>query len=267
MTRPITVVWKVTRTQIRNATRSRWIVVYTAFFLLLTEGLLRFSDGEAKAVLSLATVALMVVPLATLVLSTIYVYAQREFAELLLAQPVKRRSLFRGLYLGLALPMAGGFLVGVGLPFAVRAGAEPEQRAAVVTLLGVGVLLTFVFTAIAFSIALRFDDRLRGFGVALGLWLLVAVLFDGIVLMAIALFADYPIERPLLALSFANPIDLARVLLLLRLDIAALMGYTGAVFQRFFGGALGSALAATALLAWAIVPFTLGARQFSRKDF
>lgn len=261
------VVWKLTRNQMRNAARSRWIIVYTMFFLLLTEGLLRFSDGEVKAVLSLATAALMVIPLATLVLSTIYVYAEREFTELLLAQPVKRRSLFAGLYLGLSVPMASGFLIGVLIPFGVRGGGDPGQYGAVATLLGTGVLLTFVFTAIAFCIALRYDDRLRGLGIALGLWLLVAVLFDGIVLTAIAMFADYPIERPLLALSFANPVDLARVLLLLRLDVAALMGYTGAVFQRFFGGALGSALAATALVAWAVVPLAVGARQFTRKDF
>ena len=44
------------------------------------------------------------------------------------------------------------------------------------------------------------------------------------------LFADYPIERPMLGLMLANPVDLARVVLLLRFDVSALMGYTGAVF-------------------------------------
>jgi Cu-processing system permease protein len=129
------------------------------------------------------------------------------------------------------------------------------------------VLLTAICTALAFCIALRSEDRLRGLGIALGLWLLLAVVYDGVVLVAVALFSDYPIERPLLGLTLANPIDLARVLMLLRLDVAALMGYTGAVFERFFGGSGGMALAAAALAFWLIAPLAVAARQFHRKDF
>ncbi len=92
-------------------------------------------------------------------------------------------------------------------------------------------------------------------------------MYDGVVLTAVALFSDYPIERPLLALMFANPIDLGRVLLLLQLDAAALMGYTGAVFERFIGASHGSVLAAGMLCLWVVAPFAFGARQFRRKDF
>jgi Cu-processing system permease protein len=108
---------------------------------------------------------------------------------------------------------------------------------------------------------------LRGLGIALGVWLLVGLLYDGLVLVAVAVFADYPLERPILALTFANPVDLARVLLLLKLDVAALMGYTGAVFQRVFSGPLGPSLAAGMLGLWIAVPLAVGARQFRRKDF
>jgi Cu-processing system permease protein len=253
--------------QARDTLRSRWIAVYTAFFLLLTEGLLRFSGGDAKAVLSLATISLMVIPLATLVLSTISVYNAREFTELLLAQPVRRSALYAGLYLGLALPTVGGFLVGVGLPFAMRMGSDSSQLGAVVVLLLVGAAFTFAFTAIGFCIALRAEDRLRGVAFALGAWLLVSVLYDGLVLIAVALFSDHPIERPLLALMFANPVDLGRVLLLMRLDTSALLGYTGAVFERFFAGGRGIALASVALSLWIAGPIAIGARQFRRKDF
>ena len=93
------------------------------------------------------------------------------------------------------------------------------------------------------------------------------VVYDGIVLTAVALFSDYPIERPLLGLMFANPVDLGRVLLLLRLDASALMGYTGAVFERFFAGTRGVLLASVALTSWALVPVVAGARMFRRKDF
>ena len=251
----------------RDVLRSRWILVYTSFFLLLSEGLLRFSGDETKAVLSLATASLMIIPLATLVLATIYVYAAREFTELLLAQPIRRSSLFAGLYAGLALPAAAGFLAGVAVPFILRGGADPALRGAFATLLLVGTALTLAFTAIAFCVALRTEDRLRGVGVALGVWLLVAVAYDGIVLTVVMLLSDYPLERPMLALMFANPVDLGRVLLLTHLDASALLGYTGAVFERFFTRASGAWLAAGMLLLWIAAPVAVGARWFKRKDF
>jgi Cu-processing system permease protein len=71
----------------------------------------------------------------------------------------------------------------------------------------------------------------------------------------------------MLVLTLLNPVDLARTLLLLSFDLTALMGYTGAVFERFFGSALGIASAAGALLLWTAIPALLGLRSFTRKDF
>jgi Cu-processing system permease protein len=247
----------------RDAVRSRWLAIYAAFFLAATEGMLRYSGGSDRALVSLLSIALFVVPLVTLVLGIVYLYGAREFTELLLAQPVRRSDLFAGLYLGLTIPSAGAFLLGVGIPFLVHG----VPSAALVWLLGVGAALTGVFTAMAFFVATRAEDRLRGLGVGIGLWLAFGLLYDGFILAVVAFLADYPLERPLLALTFANPIDLARVVLLMQLDVSALMGYTGAVFQRFFSGGFGTAVACGALLCWIILPTALGARAFARKDF
>jgi Cu-processing system permease protein len=265
--RPGNVAAKVVKYELSDVVRSRWLLAYGLFFLLAADALLRFSGSSAKALLSLMNVVLFVIPLVTVVFGTVYLYNAREFTELLLAQPVSRRQLFAGLYLGLTVPLSLGFLAGVGLPFAVHGLDDPAHRGTLAALLVAGVALTFVFTAIAFLIAVRAEDRLKGLGMAIGLWLLFAVAYDGLVLVAAAVFADYPIERPMLVLMLANPVDLARVLLLLQFDVSALMGYTGAVFQRFFDGAAGVAVAAAALALWVAAPLLLGARAFRRKDF
>jgi Cu-processing system permease protein len=258
---------RVTGYQLRDVLRSRTLLAYGAFFLLVTEALLRFSGGDARALLSLMSVVLWVVPLVTLIYGTVYLYNAREFTELLLAQPVGRGQLFAGLYLGLTLPLALGVVVGVGAPFVMTGVEEPAQRAALATLLAVAAALTAVFTAIAFCIALRFEDRLKGLGAAIAVWLAASVLYDGLVLLVVSAFADYPLERAVLGLTLANPLDLARVALMLRFDVSALMGYTGAVFQRFFGGAVGTSVVASALAIWIAAPVAAGVRLFRRKDF
>lgn len=258
---------KVAGYELSDVARSRWLLAYLLFFLVTTESLLRFGGGGGRALLSLASVVLFVIPLVGLVFGTTYLYDAREFTELLLAQPVGRGGLFAGLFAGLALPLAGAFAIGVGLPFAWHGFGAPGEAATLAVLVGTGTALTVAFVALAFLIALHSDDKVRGLGLAIGVWLVMSLLYDGVVLLGVAIFADFPIERPLLGLMFANPIDLARVLLLLRLDAGAVQGYTGAVFARFFGSALGTAVAAATLVLWAAIPAVLALRTFRRRDF
>lgn len=257
---------KIASYGVRNLVRSRWLIAYAGFFFAATFALLRFSDDDTKALLSLVNVVLLVVPLANVVFGTMYLYASREFVELLLAQPIRRGQLFAGLYLGLAVPVALAAVAGIGIPLVLRGVAHGT--------LGVGLFLAViaaalsaVFTAIAGVIAYSIEDRVRGLAVAIGVWLALALVYDALVLMAAVQFADYPLERPLLAAMFANPIDLARLLLLTRFDVAALLGYTGAVFQQFLGGTVGLLVAAGGVSLWIVAPALLGARLFQRKDF
>ena len=252
--------------ELRNLFRSRWVVIYTLLYLLLTDALFRFGGSGDRVLLSLTNVVLLLIPLVSIVFGTMHLYHSREFIELLLAQPVARGALFAGLYGGLALPLAAGFAVGVGIPFALHGGlASDPGRLAVLVL--VGVLLTLVFTAAAFLISLWFQDRAAGLGAAIVLWLATAVLYDGLLLLGIAVLGDWPLERPVLIATLLNPVDLGRVLLILRFDLSALSGYTGAVFARFFGSGLGSGVAIGVLLLWATLPLALGAWRFRQKDF
>jgi Cu-processing system permease protein len=254
---------QILRYQLRDAARSRWVLAYGVLFLLLTEGLFRFGGGGERVIVSLLNAVLLLVPLVGLLFGALHFYHSREFMELMLAQPLERHVLYGGLYGGLALPLILALALGVGLPFAWHG----EGGTALLVLLGVGVALTLVFSGVAFLVALAFEDRGKGMGAALLLWLGAAIVWDGVVLLVLVLFADYPLEQPMLVLTFLNPIDLGRVVLLLQLDIAALMGYTGAVFRRFFGSGLGIAIAALALLAWTGAPLWLGFRRFKEKDF
>jgi Cu-processing system permease protein len=79
-------------------------------------------------------------------------------------------------------------------------------------------------------------------------------------------FADYPLETPMIALAMMNPIDLARIFLLLQVDMSAMLGFTGALFQKFFGSISGMLISAFVLLLWMMIPLYLSVRQFNKRD-
>lgn len=258
---------RVLRYQSRDVLRAKTVLGWGLFFVVLGDVLLRFGGTDAKALLSLTNAVLFLVPLVSLVFGTMYLYGAREFNELLLAQPVRRQHLFAGLFLGIAVPLAGATAAGIAIPFLVHGVSDASHTSLVVWLAGTAALLTFAFLAIAFWIALRVDDRARGLALALLAWLFMAVVYDALVMGAVAAFAAYPLERPVIALMLLNPVDLARVLLLIQLDVSAMMGYTGAVFQRVFGSSFGIILATAALAAWCALPLWRARSRFIRRDF
>jgi Cu-processing system permease protein len=212
-------------------------------------------------------VILILVPLIATMFAVMYYYNSREFTELLLAQPIRRRDIFLGQYFGVAASLTMSLLVGVGVPFLIYGVMVSSEIFNFLTLLLVGVFLSFIFSAIAFFIGLKNENRIKGFGLTIIVWLFFAVIYDGIFLLALALFSDYPLESFAMGASMFNPIDLSRILILLKLDISALMGYTGAVFQKFLGTPIGLMAAFGILSIWLLLP-TWGIKSVSlKKDF
>jgi Cu-processing system permease protein len=237
------------------------------FYLLTALSLLFLSNDLSRVIVSLMNIIIVLTPLIGMMLGTMYYYNTRDFAELLLAQPIQRKSVFLGQYLGLSLSMTLSFLVGLGIPFIAYGVLISAQIWNFSMLLLVGVLLTMVFTALAFLVASRFENKIKGFGVAIVMWLFLAVIYDGLFLLSMIVFEAYPLENVALGITLFNPIDLSRILIMLKLDISALLGYTGAVFNKFFGTSLGMMVSLGALVLWVWVPLGLFLRVVKHKDF
>ena len=253
--------------QWKDLLRGRWIIGYGMVFLLFTDVLIRFGGGGPRALLSISNIMLLFIPLVSMIYGVLFLYQSREFTELLLAQPTDRKTLFWGLFGGLAVPLSLAFTGGVGLPL-LYLGVLFSNGSEALMLLVLGIALTLLFTGLGFMLGLRFfDDRIRGFGFALISWLFLAVLYDGIIMAVVFLLGDYPLEKPILILSMLNPIDLARIIILLKFDISALMGYTGAVFSRFFSGAVGISISASVIMLWIGAPLWHSVNLFNKKDF
>ncbi|GIV33367.1 MAG: hypothetical protein KatS3mg031_0902 [Chitinophagales bacterium] len=258
---------KLLRYSFFDMLRSKWIIIYTLFFLVTGFVLLYFNDDFSRAIVSLMNIILIFIPLISCMLGTIQFYNSREFAELLLAQPIQRQQVFLGGYLGVAFSLSLAFLFGLGLPFLIYGITRSPDMTSFLIMMSVGVLLTFIFSALAYWISLLIADRTKGFGMVIVLWLYMAVLYDGIFLMALVALQEYPMEKAAIALTILNPIDLSRVLIMLNLDVAALLGYTGAVFKKFFGERQGMLITALAMMVWAVVPVLGIVRTTGKKDF
>ena len=247
--------------------RSRWSYIYFLFYLLLGVVLLFLNNDLSKAVITLMNVIIILVPLIGTIFGVMYYYNSKEFTELLLAQPIKRSYIFLGQYLGVAFSLSMSLILGLGLPFIFYGIFKSAAIWDFALLLITGGFLTFIFTALAFNIALANENKIKGFGYAILLWLFLAVIYDGIFLMFLVMFDDYPLDKFSLIASMFNPIDLSRILILLKLDISALLGYTGAVFQKFFGTSQGLIISIFVLSLWVIISAYNIFRISRKKDF
>ena len=252
---------KIIKYVITDILRNRIVLVYTLFLLAASFSVFALEDNSSKGLLSLLNIILIVVPLVSIIFSTIYIYNSAEFIELLVSQPLKRKSIWLSLFGGLAASLSIAFFIGAGVPVLIY-----QPNIIGFTMIAVGILLSIIFVAIALLATVQTRDKAKGIGAAIMLWLYFSLLFDGFVLFLLFQFADYPMEKPMIAVSALNPIDLSRILILLQLDVSAMMGYTGAVFKDFFGTYTGILFSLLVLLVWIVLPVWYSTRKFNTKD-
>jgi len=241
--------------------KSKIVLAYTFILAILSWSSFALEDNSAKGLLTILNVILFTVPLVSILFATIYLYNSSEFIELLLSQPIKRKKIWISLFLGLSFSMIAAFFVGAGIPLLINS----PDNVGIMMLLN-GTLITIIFTALAFLSSILTRDKAKGIGIAIMTWLFFALIFDGLVLFLLFQLQDYPIENAMVGITALSPIDLARIQILLHLDVSAMMGYTGAIFKDFFGTSTGLIVSFLLLSLWAIIPFIISLKKFNKKD-
>ena len=253
--------FKLSRYVLYDILRNRIVIAYAVFLLIISFSLFRMEENSSRAMLSLMNIVLIVLPLVSLVFTTIHYYNSYEFIELMLAQPLSRTRILLSEFSGVCMSLLSAFWLGVGVPLLIY---SPDETG--FALLFTGTALTVVFTSIAFLAAVKSKDKTKGIGFALLLWFYFSLIYDGLVLLILFAFSDYPMEKFTLLLSALNPIDLGRIFIMLKMDVSALMGYTGALYKDFFGSGTGLLFTGGIMLLWAVIPLLLAIKIFKRKD-
>jgi len=241
--------------------QNKIVLIYTFLLLVISLSVFNLENNAAKGMLSLLNIILIIVPLICIIFSTIYIYNSAEFIELLVSQPLKRRTIWLSIFSGLATSLSLAFFIGAGIPILLY-----HADATGFMMITTGLFLTVVFVSIAMLAAGLTRDKAKGIGLSILLWLYFSLIFDALVLFFLFQFQDYPLEKIMVFLSFLNPIDLSRIQILLQMDISALMGYTGAIFRDFFGNSTGILISFLGLFIWIIFPLMISLKKFKGKD-
>ncbi|MDO8526579.1 MAG: ABC transporter permease subunit [Deltaproteobacteria bacterium] len=247
--------------------RNKWLLIYALSFLLFS-GIITYigASDPLQASASLLNLVLLLVPLFSLVFGSLSFAESLPFHEMLVSLPISRRDIFLGKWIGLGVGLSLSFLLGMGLGSLLQMNLSQTGFGSYTLLLLLGVLLTFVFLSIAFWVVNVVRKKELVFGWMLLLWFFFFILYDALVFGVVLLFGDYPLEGPMLLMTFLNPIDLSRVILLLKIDLSAMMGYSGALFQKYLGNFFGMALGLTALGLWIFIPTFFGLKRFQKRD-
>lgn len=250
--------WSIAADLLKN----KAIIIYCFVLALFGWGMFLLETQPEKTILALLQVTLIILPLVTSVFATMYYYNSAEFIHLLLIQPIKRSKIITGIFVGLISGFIISYLLGIGLPLLLF-----YPTMASLYLIISGILLSIIFTSIALLVSTYQQDKARSMGIILLLWVFFAFVYDGIQLLIMYQLAEYPIEEGILMATFLDPVSIARILVVMQTEAAALLGLSGAIFQDFFGSLKGGLIAIFILIVWGIVPYIFTRRKFLKRDF
>ena len=246
---------------LRDLLRQRTLIGLFALFALSTLSVIALGQGFEKTLASLLTLVQLGVPLVALLYTVTYYHSTLDFVEYLAAQPISRTQLIMAFFISLASGIALAVFLGFGIPLLIT---HPTAQS--VSLIGMAIGLAVTFTAVGLYVAARSVDRLRAVAQALGIWFLLSVALDGLLVLLLFNLTDYNLDLLGLSINFISPIDYVRNFTLMKLDAAAIMGYSGAVFVDFFTSPGLRTLSVFLFVPWILVPLTLAVRKFKNSD-
>lgn len=265
--------------EIQECLRNRWVIAMTLLLAALALSLTFLGSaptgnvGTAAldvVIVSLTSLTIFVVPLVALLISHDAIVGEMERGTmlLLLSYPVSRLQVLLGKFLGHLAVLSFATILGYGAAaFALAVSGAAITAAswvAFTSMILTSILLGAVFIALGYLISALVREGATAAGVAIGIWLMLVVLFDMALLGALVVDQGKTISSAVLStLLLFNPTDIYRLFNLAGAEnISVLSNMSGiAVSARLSPLAL-----LMALVAWVIVPLALAGLAFSRRE-
>jgi Cu-processing system permease protein len=267
----------VANKEFHDGLRNRWVVAISLVFALLATGLAYFgaaASGQAgfttlsSTLVSLANLAVFIIPLIALMLAYDAVVGEDENGTLLLLMtyPLSRWQLIVGKMLGHWLIMAFSTICGFGLSAIIIAVFSDNTSWS--ELLGpysffiiCAILLGWIFIAIAYVISACISEKSKAAGIALIVWFIFVLMFD-LSLLGLLVSTEGNVNAQLFPyLLLLNPTDIFRLLIIGFFADQQLSGFMSIAQYAHFS----TPLLFASLVIWFITPVLLAISLFNKR--
>ena len=268
----------ILRKELKDSLQSKWLITFgvTFFFLalgvpyiILGAGGLLPSDYPGMVVGTLVTLAVPLVPLVSLAMSSTTIAGEREVGtmEYPLAQPATKAEVFFGKYVGLVTSLTLAMFLGYGGAELIVYSTNPEFIASFIFALAYSLLLAGAAVGLGFIVSVSVKTRAAAIGTGLFLWFVLVVIYDSGFLGVITVALDA--DSLLIPLTLANPVETTRILALMHMAESPLRGELGpqaSYLLQNYGSITASRILTGVLLLWVIVPVVISFILFNRQD-
>ncbi len=260
--------------EMRGAARTRWVLASALLYALVAVGIalvnLRSMSvlglrGVGSVVDGLIAVGVLIPPLFGILLGAGTIAGAREQGSLAMvaAQPIPRKAITWGVFIGMTLTVWASVGIGLGLVAVVTA---PVVTTADLTGLATVVAVTLAAGTAGVGLGVALSTLGSGRGqataVAVAVWFMVALGID-VVLVVLAPVALGP--TGLLVVTLVNPMAIIRTLAFLVADPKAL-GAFGAFLTDRFGEARAALALSVSLVLWVLGPVAIATYSLRRRD-
>lgn len=257
--------------------RNKWVASFAGIFAILTffisyfgmvtSGYSGFQDF-ARTSTSLINLSGFLIPLFSLLLGVFSFISNKEYLELMVAQPISRHQVIIGKYLGLLLTLFGATAIGFTIPgILVSLSIGVDGALSYVMVILFSIFLGIIFIGCAILISQISNRQQIALGIAIGLWIFFEVVY-GLIILGSTLYLAPSILKPTLIFGLlGNPIDIFRVLCLLLVGGPEFFGPAGATLLKLTGSELIATLTGMmGLILWMVIPLVISLKIFSRQN-
>ncbi|GLS82238.1 ABC transporter permease [Paraferrimonas haliotis] len=215
------------RKEISDAIRSRWLVGLAVLFsliMLVIGGSNSFLGGEyasldlSKAIISLAGVCVVIVPLICILLSYDSIVGEQETGTLLLlmAYPISRSSIVLGKFIGKAIVVGITLLIPIVL-FGVYVSLNSDAEFTYISFLLANFfvslwLLALVFILISLLVSTQVKEKAKALSGLFFIWFCLVLLWDLLILLVVVIFPNLVSSSAINTAIAINPVDVFRAI-------------------------------------------------------
>ncbi len=268
----------ILRKEFKDSIKSKWLIAFavTFFFLalgvpylLLGGGGFLPSDYPGMVVGTLVNLAVPLVPLVSLAMSSTTIAGERETGtiEYLLSQPATKLEVFGAKYVGLVISLTLAMLIGYGAAELLVYSSNPVFIVQFLFALGYSAMLSASAVALGFIVTVSVKGRAAAIGTGLFIWFIIVVIYDVGFLGVIAVILD--LSDFLVPLVVANPVETTRMLAFMHMADSPLRGELGpqaSFLIREYGTIVVTQMLTLVLVTWIVVPLVIAYAIFRRQD-